>query len=537
MKKVITIIIPILLGLLLAGCSDNVEYVTYNVVRGGTDSLAAEPRLTRLEFLAADNPELLVDDVACTITGDSVVECWVPHVMSGKRLVARFTVSGAANALLQDTALPPAEVLADGERMESGVTAVDFSRPVALTVVSQMVGEDSRPIRRDYTVSVHAFTGLPVLWIETDDEAPIESKEEYVRATFRLTEDVVTRSPGDVTEITGQIRGRGNSTWSLPKKPYRLKLDTKTSLLGMPADKSWVLLANYSDKTMLRNATAMRMGEMSDIGYTPRSHFVELMLNGRYDGTYQLYEKLELARHRIDVAGDGFLLEADKRAKAEEDGPLVRVAHISAPIVVKEPDVTAGSEDYAYVSRFLAEADSALFSDAFRDPDRGWRKYLDMDSFADWYVVNEIAKNNDAYFFASCFMNLRRGGKLRMGPLWDYDLAFGNILYNGNYNPEGFYIRFVPWYARLLRDPDFLARVKERFSYFYAHRDDILAAINGDAQYLRRAAVENNNRWGTLYEMTWQNHDAWGNYQNEVQKLKEWLIHRMDWLRDEFAKM
>ena len=121
MKKVITILIPILLGLLLTGCSDNVEYVTYNVVRGGTDSLAAEPRLTRLEFLAADNPELLVDDVACTITGDSVAECWVPHVMSGKRLVARFTVSGTANALLQDTILSSAEVLANGERMESSM--------------------------------------------------------------------------------------------------------------------------------------------------------------------------------------------------------------------------------------------------------------------------------------------------------------------------------------------------------------------------------------------------------------------------------
>ncbi len=524
-------------GLLLAGCSDNVEHITYNVVRGGTDSVAAEPRLTRLEFLAADNPELLVDDVVCTITGDSVAECWVPHVMSGKWLVARFTVSGTANVLLGDTALSSVKVLANGERMESGVTAVDFARPVALTVVSQALGDGLQPFRHDYTVYVHAFTGLPVLWIETEGEAPIESKEEYVRAFFRLTEDVVTRSPGDVVEITGQIRGRGNSTWSLPKKPYRLKLDTKTSLLGLPADKSWVLLANYSDKTMVRNATAMSMGSMSLLTYTPRSHFVELMLNGRYDGTYQLCEKLELSRHRIDVDGDGFLLEIDQRAKAAEDGPLVRVAHISAPIVIKEPDVTAGSEDYAYVSRFLAEADSVLFSDAFRDPDKGWRKYLDMDSFVDWFLVNEIAKNNDAFFFASCFMNFRRGGKLCMGPLWDFDLAFGNVLDNNHFKPEGFYVRFVPWYARLLRDPDFLARVKERFDYFYTHRDDILTAINEDAQYLCRAATENENRWGTLYKLTWQNHDVWGNYHNEVQQFKEWLIHRMDWLRDEFKKM
>ena len=528
MKNRYTSYIFIYTILLLSGCSDNVEYITYNVMRGGMDSLTVEPRLTRLEFLASDNPGLLVDDVVCTITGDSVAECWVPHVMSSKRLAARFTVSGITNELY---------VLADGERMVSGVSIVDYARPVTLTVTSQLTGESTQALRHDYTVIAHDFTGLPVLWIGTEGEAPIESKEEYVRATFRLTEGVVTRSPGDAVQMSGQIRGRGNSTWSLPKKPYRLKLDTKTALLGMPADKSWVLLANYSDKTMVRNATAMYMGKMSNIGYTPRAHFVELMLNGRYDGTYQLCEKLELSGHRIDVDGEGFLLEIDQRAKAAEDGPLVKVAHISAPIVVKEPDVTAGSEDYAYVSRFMAEADSALFADNFRDPDKGWRKYLDMESFVDWYLINEISKNNDAYFFASCFMNLRRGGKLRMGPLWDFDLAFGNILYNGNYKQEGFYIKFVPWYARLLRDPAFLDRVKERFDYFYNHRDDILTDINENVHYLQHAAAENDRRWETLYKMTWQNHDAWGNYQNEVQHMKEWLIQRMEWLRNEIAKM
>ena len=514
MKKIIAIIIPILLGLLLAGCSDDVEYVTYNVVRGGTDSLAAEPRLTRLEFLSADNPGLLVGDVACTITGDSVAECWVPHVMGSKLLVARFAAEGG-------------EVQAGGTRMESGVTAMDYSQPVTLTVAQS----------RLYRVYVHAFTGLPVLWIETEGEAPIESKEEYVRASFRLVEDVVTRSPGDTAQLTGQIRGRGNSTWSLPKKPYRLKLDAKAPLLGMPADRSWVLLANYSDKTMVRNRTAMRMGSMSLLAYTPQSHFVELMLNGRYDGTYELCEKLELARHRVDTGGGGgFLLEIDKRAKEAVDGPLIRVEHIGAPIVVKDPGVTAGSEDHAYVSRFLAEADSALFSDGFADPGTGWRKYLDEDSFADWFLVNEISKNGDAYFSYSCFMTLRRGGKLCMGPLWDFDLAFGNTT-NWIHGPEGFYIRFVPWYARLLRDPGFKARVKERYEYFYSRRDDILRAVNADAQYLRLSAVENDHRWGTLYSLTWQNHDAWGCYQNEVQHLKEWLMHRMDWLRDELAKM
>ena len=524
-------LIPFLCCLLALGCGDDGGSADVPV-----DSPRSAPRLTHLEFLAADNPELLVDDAVCDIVGDSVVECWVAHVMSGKRLVARFGVEDEDVSPSTSEPASTAQVLVDGTRLESGVTAVDFTRPVTLTVTS---GAD-RLYQRSYTVVVHAFTGLPVLWIETEDRAPVESKEEYITARFRLAEDVATRSSGDVMEMTGLIRGRGNTTWKLmPKKSYRLKLDEKASLLGEPADRSWVLLANYADKTMLRNATALRMGYMSNLDYTPRSHFVEVIFNGHYDGTYQLCEHLKVAHHRVDVGDDGFLMEIDSRATTEADSVKIKVGHIASPICIKDPDVALDSEAYRFAARFLAKADSALFSDGFTDPETGWRRYLDMDSFVDWYLVNEIARNNDAVFFSSCFMNLRRdgtaeGGTLCMGPLWDFDIAFGNVNYNDNYEPEGFWIKTVPWYARLMQDPAFAARVRERFAWFYDHRNDILDGINQDARYLRRAVEENENRWGTFYEIIWQNHDVWGNYQNEVQYMKSWFISRMDWLRNQF---
>lgn len=506
-----------LVALLLVSCSDSAdEFAVPATGNTSRQEASLETRLTRLEFLASDNPDLLVGDVVCTIIGDSVAECWVPHVMDGKRLVARFGIEGD-------------ELLANGTRMESGITATDFSKPVVLTVCGS--GQT-----REYTALVHAFTGLPVLWIETDDRAAVTSKEEYVRATFRLVEDVATRLPGNGGEMTGQIRGRGNTTWTLPKKPYRLKLDEKVSLLGMPADKSWVLLANYTDKSMLRNATALQMATMDGEGYAPHAHFVELMFNGSYEGTYQLCEKVELSRHRIDAGDGGFLLEADAKAKGDPDARLFYVTHIGAPINIKEPGVEYGDADFAYVSDFVARADSALFSDGFTDPETGWRKYMDMDSFVDWYLINEIARNNDAIMFSSCYMTLNRGGKLRMGPVWDFDIAFGNVDYNGNYSTEGFWVRRQAWFDRMFWDPTFRARVKEHFEYFYSRRNDILDRINRNAMYLRRSVEENEKRWGTLYEKTWPNYDVWGCYQNEVQYMKQWIARRMEWLREELGK-
>ena len=513
MRNSNTVLLIVLCFTLALGCGD--DGPDGGVGNEDEEVRAEAPRLMRLEFLADDNPALLISDASCTITGDSAAECWVPHLMSGKRLVARFAVDGGG-----------AELLADGVRVESGATAVDFSRPVRLTV-------SAGGLRRTYTVSVHAFTGLPVMWIETDGRQPITSKDEYTAARFRLTEDVATRSAGDITEGTLQIRGRGNSTWYLlEKKPYRLRLDEKLPLLGMPASRHWVLLANHADKTMLRNSLALRMGAMSSMEWTPRAHFVELMLNGRYDGTYLLAEKVRVARSRVDVGDDGFLIEVDGKAGEEEGAVTLRVPHIAEAVSIEEPATAAGAEAYEYISRFLSAADSVLFSDGFADPASGWRRYMDEDTFADWYVVNEVARNNDAAFYSSCYMSLRRGGKLKMGPLWDFDIAFGNVSYNGNYAVEGLWVGRVAWFARLMQDPAFAARVKERLEYFRSRRDELLAAINADARYLRRSVEENDSRWGVLYDRTWPNYDIWGRYENEVQHLKQWLTERMEWLRD-----
>ena len=503
----------------LIGCSGNDNDIEHYVK---TDSIHIVPKLLSFELLASANPDVLIQDATCTIIGDSVVDCWVKHVMESKVLIPRFQIEGDV-------------VTIEGEKVVSDVSSYDFKKPVVLQVKA---GRQTK----DYKVYVHAFTGIPVLWIETQDRADIVSKEEYLDAHFKLVEDAVTRAsdrraPGDVTEYDGYIRGRGNSTWVMDKKPYRLKFDKKVSFLGEAKDKSWVLLANYADKTSIRNATAMYMGSISNLDYTPRFDFVDVMLNGRYNGTYQLGDHLKISKERVNVGDDGFLMEIDFRASSEDDARYFQVAHLEQPVNIKDPDVEYDDANYNYVKEFVETADAVLFADNFTDPENGWQKYLDMDSFVDWYLINEIAKNNDALFWSSCYMNLKRGGKLKMGPLWDFDIAFGNIADSNCHETTGFWVMNSFWYLRLFQDSAFVARIKERFHYFYMHQSDILDEINQNANYLRYSVAENNNRWGTLYNYTWPNYDIWGSYLNEVQNMKTWIQKRFEWLKTQFDAM
>ena len=477
-----------------------------------------EPELLSMEFLIADNGSLK-KNVKCKIIGDSIIDCWLYGVSNDKVLKPRFTFEGTM-------------VVIDGFEAESGKTEIDFTKPRTVAVATSSKN-------KYYTIYVHSFTGLPMMYIVTDGLREVTSKEDYIHATMSLTEDVRTRAAGDVVEASVNIKGRGNSSWKFPKKPYRLKFDEKVSMLDMHKDKSWVLLPNYNDKSMLRNSLAFYMSKISNLDYTPEAHFIELIFNGKYKGTYQLCEKLKISNHRVAVGDDGFLIEIDSRAPGEADSRYFQVPHLENVVNIKDPELEYSDEGFSYIRDFVIKADEALFGSKFTDPNVGWQAYLDMDSFVDWYLIQEIGKNLDGNFDTSCFMHLARGGKLMMGPMWDMDVAYGNIdqANQSCYRPTGFHIKNVQWYTRLFRDPAFVARVKERFNYFYRHQNEILANVNADAQYLKYSAQENNDVWGVLNVKTWPNYNIWGSYQNEVQELKEWFVTRMEWLKTQFDAM
>ena len=239
------------------------------------------------------------------------------------------------------------------------------------------------------------------------------------------------------------------------------------------------------------------------------------------------------------VGDDGFLLEVDSRAPSEADSRYFGLSHLENVVNIKDPEVEYSDENYRYAKDFVISAEEALFGRNFTDPKTGWQAYMDMDSFVDWYLIHEIGKNLDSNFDTSCFMHFARGGKLMMGPVWDMDVAYGNMdqANQSCYRPTGFHIKYTQWYTRLFKDPAFVKRVKERFNYFYRHQNEILANVNADAQYLKYSAQENNDVWHVFNVKTWPNYNIWGSYQNEVQELKTWFVTRMEWLKTQFDSM
>ena len=469
----------------------------------------AAPRMTSFGFREADNLLQLSTDIFGDISEDHI-SIFVPHILPGKLLIPEFTFSGL-------------QVTVNGDIQESGYSIVDFSTPV-----EYLVSNESGAIKK-YTITVSSFTGLPIVFINTENDAQIVSKDDYVNATIRIIENSVVTAEHEVG-----IKGRGNSTWTLPKKPYKMKFATKTSLLGRPADKEWVLLANYTDKTALRNETAFFMGRLSQLDWVPSTHFVEVFINEVYNGTYQLCDQIKIADDRVNVTDDGYLLEVDQLSRMEPGDVYFETDRLLFNI--KDPDVDYGSERYDWIKDYVANVENLLYAENF-DAETGYAQYIDMPSFVDWYLINEITKNNDSVMFSSCYLHIAPGGKLKMGPLWDFDIALGNDYENGNYDPTGFWVAQAHWFNQLLKDPIFIAEVKNRFAYFYSKKEEIFANINSNAEYLKWSVVENNNRWGTFYNKTWPNYAVWGNYDNEVQYLKNWLNTRFEWLQQEFDKM
>lgn len=508
MKNLSTVLLLLVTGLMACN-KDNNLVPTETTVPGTKDIL-------EFKFEVKNNPKQLLRDVTCHIY-DSIIVGLVPYISTDKSLIATFTINGV-------------DITVNGSKQETGTTVNDYSTPVTFTVK----GADSST--KVYTVKVYSFTELPILYLDT--ESPVTSKEAYVKG--KIVIDANSRYEQTVTEVEMKIKGRGNSTWDFPKKPYKLKLDKKIEMLGMPAAKTWVLLANFSDKTLMRNTVALELGARFSTAFTPRSRYVEVVMNGEYLGNYLLTDQVEIGSTRInipelsedspesDISG-GYLLEIDARL----DETHWWYSNRSVPFTVKSPEnITTAQLDY--IRNYVQTAEDVLYGNNFADPDAGYNHYIDTDAFINWYLLNELTRNNDAVFFSSVYMYKDRNGKLTMGPFWDFDLAFGNINYNGNQAPEGWWIKNTLWVNRMFEDPAFVRKVKARWNVVKEKEiGTIYDYINETATYLKHSQKENFNKWDLLYNYTWPNSVMLGSYESEVQYMKEWLIKRTAWMDSE----
>jgi len=383
------------------------------------------------------------------------------------------------------------------------------------------------------------------LSINTTNAVAIDSKETYRPGTMAVT----SAAGAVVFDNTLEIRGRGNSTWGMPKKPYRVKLTNSSALLDMPANKHWVLLANYSDKTLMRNDVTFALSRAMGMEYTPRSQFVELTVNGSYDGVYQLTEHVRIAPDRVNIPemkvtdtsasaiSGGYLMEIDSRRGEDFCFDAARsgmVFCLSSPEKLLDP---AWAAQRTYITTYVQQMEDAIFGAQFTDPATGYAAYLDVDSAINYYLINEVFKNVDGNLRLSTFLFKKRDGKLTFGPVWDFDLAIGNVNYDGADQTAGWHIRPTPWFTRLFQDPAFVQKVRTRWAQLKSEGklDAVFTHIDMQAQYLQAAQARNFSRWNILNIYVWPNRVVTGSYAGEVTAMKDWLRARIAWMDTQLA--
>ena len=431
-----------------------------------------------------------------------------------------------------------------------------------------------------------AYTGLPTLYLNSGGIATEAiTRDEYVLGSFKLISDQygtleytftkVDKKDGKVKE---GIKGRGNSSWDFPKKGYNIKFDKKLSFFGLPESKKWCVIANYSDKSLLRNKFASILGtEVFNSEWNPNFENVDVVLNGEYIGNYIFCEKNTIGGGRIDIQNivdvdenlvegkqskvidsnndgvknledGGFLLEIDARYDAD----FWFDTTLGVPITLKDPDVVSDSVKER-VRSVVQLAEDVLYGDEFTDPDEGWRKYIDENSVIDWYLINEFAKNVDAPFWLSVYMFYSPSdGKLYFGPNWDFDLGFGNVNYTNDENttsceyPEGWYVRIAKvgtvtnWISRMFEDISFVSNVKNRWN---EKKLALYSACNTELKSFMDensvSAEYNFLKWPILGTYIWPNatgYESRKTYQSEVQYLVDWCNIRYQWFDNAINK-
>jgi hypothetical protein len=473
-----------------------------------------EPELLSFAFYQADNYSLLYDIELDTSGGEEIGHT-VTFPVDLSVLKASFEVPEGC------------VVTVNGVQQESGVTVNDFTSPVEYTVINQKGDKKSYTIA--LSIGYEKFTGLPVLFINTENNKPILDKENWIAGDFSIM-----GSDGEYLLENNEleIRGRGNTTWQNPKKPYALKLSSKTELFGMPKHKRWVLLAAYNDKSMIRTDLAFYLAQKySNMRWKQGGQLIELVLNGKYLGNYYLCEHIKIDDNRIP---DGYVLEVDYRAKTANGDIFFKSEHSKLNFVIKDPDVEQSGEEFLYVENYI----NALEKELKEKNISNYSKYIHLESMVDWYLNSELTKNPDSGFFLSVYMNISDDGQLYMGPLWDYDLSFGNQVYddgNGSDNGyAGFTIRDGDrskiWLSAMFENPAFVELLKNKMAVIAANEAEIMSFIDKRHGELKKSALYNDRIWHLLTHAGASDEEIQKLYDEQIKYLKEWLHGRIEWL-------
>lgn len=445
----------------------------------------------------------------------------------------------AVTYLTADSVLKSAAVqitMDDGTVVTESMDLTEGDRLYALKDAS---GEE-----RVYKIITQRITyNLPVFYIEIEGGQEVTSKEYYLSATLRIdTGTAVDSFPGmDTTEML--IRGRGHYSWRFDKTPYKLRFEKKTSVMGMNASKNWVLLANYVDRSLIQNHVAMEMGKvMTNIDYHSNQYPVDVFVNGSYRGVYTFGEQLEAKKERLNLVESytevdtDYLLELGGTDEEDVKGRDYFHAGTLRFAAIKHPDSEKlTQEQLDYLMDYVQTADDAVRT--LTD----YEQYIDVDSLIDWVIIHEMTYNLDCCFRRSCYLIKEKGGKLKMGPIWDFDLAFGSFF---RYQSEdwatvgesGGYVG-VTWMNYLKEDEAFMTRFRARWNEIKEPlMNRAVSAVDRMGALVQPSAEMNFQVWPLLGQSVPSqpaSHMKYDTYEKMVQRLKSFLWERYNWLDQE----
>ncbi len=410
----------------------------------------------------------------------------------------------------------------------------------------------------------HFLSALPLVFIDTDgrqipDEPKILAKMGIVwksSGEMNNTRDPFNHYDGFIT-----IEIRGSSSQMFPKKSYGFEtcdedgLDIDFPLLGLPEEEDWIFYGPYSDKSLIRNALTFSLAE--PLGrYASRVRFVELFLNNKYQGIYLLMEKIKRDKVRVDIAklnpdeisGEdltgGYIVKIDKTTGSGGEGWHSNYKNANGNSTFYQYEVPADDEivpeQKAYIQNYIRAFEDAVYDAKFEGAG-SYCEFIDISSFADYILISELTKNVDAYRL-STFLHKDKNGKLMAGPIWDFNLAFGNADYHNAWLEHGFQIdqRMEGdgwgnpfWWKGLWGDTAFVNFMKCRWNALrelHWSNERIFEVTDSLVNALGDAVSRNFERWPVLGLYVWPNYYVATSHNSEINWMKKWMENRLWWL-------
>ncbi|MBO4995047.1 MAG: CotH kinase family protein [Muribaculaceae bacterium] len=395
------------------------------------------------------------------------------------------------------------------------------------------------------------LTNLPTIVFNTPGMAEIKSKDDKHPGSFVAV--ISDDGKSILSDNLAQLKGRGNSSWNMPKKPFQIKFNKKKQILpNAPAKaKKWTLINNYGDKTLMRNKIAFQMSKDAGMTYAPYCQFVDVIYNGQYEGCYQLCDQLDVKPGRIDITemtpddnyGEaltgGYFLEIDAYAYSE----LSWFASTrGTPVTIKSPDEKdITREQKEYIRNYFNKLETALFSSNFKDPTNGYRKYLDLESFLRYFISGELNGNTDSYW-STYLWKERSDPRFHIGPIWDIDLGFDNDkrTYPISQFDDFFYtadcasaaVGMKNFVNRIIKnDPQAREMLTEIWSdlrnngnFNEKYFSDLIDSYVDEIQQSQKL---NFIRWPILDKVVHENPMARGSFENEIRHVKSFIAERI----------